>query len=166
VARAPRARRYWLLKSEPEAFSFQDLLAAPRRRTAWEGIRNYQARNLLRDEMAKGDLALFYHSSAKPPGVAGVARIAGPAGPDPTQFDRRSDLYDPRSDPQAPTWLQVPVEAVAELPRYVPLDLLRDQPELRGMLLLRRGQRLSVQPVSKAEWRCVLALGGLDAGRF
>src|SRR5262245_4392895 len=139
MAGSASARRYWLLKSEPDDFSFQDLLRAPRRRTGWDGIRNHQARNLLRDEVRVGDLALFYHSGAEPPGVAGIARVVGAAEPDPTQFDRRSEHHDPKSDPARPTWLQVKVEAVVELPTFVPLARLRAESALRGMPLLRRG---------------------------
>jgi len=159
-------RRYWLLKSEPQECSFQDLAAAPRRRTAWDGVRNYQARNLLRDEVRAGDFALFYHSGTKLPGVAGIARIARAAEPDPTQFDPDSEQFDPKSSRSDPTWVQVVVEAVQEFPTFVPLDLLRRQPALAGMALLQRGQRLSVQPVTEKEWRSILALGGIDAGRF
>jgi predicted RNA-binding protein with PUA-like domain len=155
-------RRFWLLKSEPQDFSFDDLLAARGRRAGWDGVRNHQARNLMRDRMQVGDGVLFYHSSAEPPGVAGIARIARAAYPDPTQFDRRSEHYDPKSRKESPTWLQVDVEAVRELPRFLPLAELRATPALSGMLLLRRGQRLSIQPVTPEEWLAVLALAGLD----
>lgn len=161
-ARKAAVRRYWLLKSEPEVFGFHDLWKSPRRRSRWDGVRNYQARNFLRDEVNVGDLALFYHSSAKPPGVAGIARIAGPPEPDPTQFDRRSESFDPRARKEAPTWVQVEIEAVLGLPKFVSIDLLRSQESLSGMWLLRRGQRLSVQPVDEKEWRCVVSLGGVD----
>lgn len=146
--------------------SFQDLLAAPRRRTGWDGVRNYQARNLLRDEVKVGDLGLFYHSGAQPSGVAGILRIAKGSEPDPTQFDPDSEHFDPKSRREAPTWVQVVVEAVQELPRFVPLEVLRGQAVLSGMPLLRRGQRLSVQHVAEKEWRCILELGGLDPDRF
>ena len=158
--------RYWLLKSDPQDLSFRDLLAAPRRRTGWDGVRNYQARNLLRDEVRAGDLGLYYHSGGDPSGVAGVFRVARGAEPDPTQFDPRSEHYDERSDPAAPTWVQVEVEALAELPTFVPLALLREQKGLRGMALLRAGQRLSVLPVAEKEWRAILELGGLDPDRL
>jgi predicted RNA-binding protein with PUA-like domain len=155
-------RRCWLLKSEPQDFSFDDLLAAPQKRIAWDGVRNHQARNFLRDEMAVGDGVLFYHSSADPPGVAGIARIVRAAYPDPTQFDRGSEHFDPKARKESPTWLQVDIQAVAKLPTFVPLDTLRNRKELAGMLLLRRGQRLSVLPVAQQEWRVILELGGLD----
>jgi predicted RNA-binding protein with PUA-like domain len=159
------ARKYWLVKSEPETFSFADLLAAPRRRTGWDGVRNHQAKLYLRDQMTVGDGILFYHSSADPPGVAGVARVARAGYPDPTQFDPKSEHHDPRSREEEPTWHQVDLQAVAAMPRFVPLEALRSRPELRGMLLLQRGQRLSVMPVAPAEWKAVLSLGGLDPDR-
>ena len=156
--------RYWLMKSEPGTFSFEDLLAAPRQRTLWEGIRNHQARNYLRDEVAVGDGVLFYHSSSDPSGVAGLARVSGAARPDPTQFDKRSESYDPKSQRTAPTWVAVEIEAVRALPRFVPLEQLQAHPALSGMLVVQRGMRLSIQPVQPAEWRAVLALGGAGKG--
>jgi predicted RNA-binding protein with PUA-like domain len=155
------ARRYWLFKSEPEDFSFDDLLGAPGKRVGWDGVRNHQVRNFMRDAMKVGDGVLFYHSSADPPGVAGVARVVRAAYPDATQFDRRSEHFDPKSKKDAPTWLQVDVAAVAKLAGYVPLARLRAEPALASMLLLRRGQRLSILPVTPGEWRVVLGLGGL-----
>ena len=155
-------RRYWLFKSEPECFSFADLARAPRRRTGWDGVRNHQARNFLRDSMRVGDGILYYHSSAEPPGVAGIARVASAAYPDPTQFDPAAEHFDPRSTRADPVWYQVDVEAVCELPRFVPLSELRARPELASMPLLQRGQRLSLMPVEPEHWRAVLALGGLD----
>jgi predicted RNA-binding protein with PUA-like domain len=163
AARSATVRaRYWLLKSEPAVFSFDDLVAAPGRTTAWEGVRNYQARNFLRDDVHVGDLVLFYHSSAAPPAVAGVATIVRAAYPDPTQFDAASDHHDPGSDPAAPRWLAVDVAAVAALPEPVPIATLKAQPELAAMAVVQRGQRLSVQPVTAAEFATVLRLGGLD----
>ncbi len=159
-------RRTWLLKTDAETFSFADLLAAKGKRTAWDGVRNHQAKLYLRDQMKVGDGVLFYHSSSDPSGVAGVARIAKAGYPDPTQFERSSDHYDPKSRASDPTWFQVDVQAVAALPRFVTLAELRSRPELRGMLLLQRGQRLSVLPVAPAEWKAILALGGLDPARF
>ena len=161
MPRPTRSPRYWLLKSEPEVFSFDDLWRAPRRTTFWDGVRNYQARNLLREGMRVGDGVLFYHSNAAPPGVAGVAEVASVARPDPTQFDPGDPHHDPRSTPDAPRWWGVDVRAVAKLPRFVPLEVLRAEPGLSGMALLQRGSRLSVQPVSPWEWRHVRALGGL-----
>jgi predicted RNA-binding protein with PUA-like domain len=154
--------RRWLLKSEPEEFSFDDLWRSKQRTTVWSGVRNYQARNLLRDELARDDLVLFYHSSSEPSGVAGIARVVSAGTPDPTQFERDDPGYDPASTRAAPRWFAVAVQAVRKLPRFVALQELRAEPRLAGMVLLRRGSRLSVQPVSLSEWRAVLALGGLD----
>jgi predicted RNA-binding protein with PUA-like domain len=155
--------RYWLVKSEPSTFSFQDLLESPRKRTRWDGIRNYTARNFMRDGMAPGDEVLFYHSSSEPSGVAGIARVSAAAIPDPTQFDRRSEGYDAKSARAAPTWLSIEIEAVRALPRFVPLEELKGHPGLAQMLLVQRGQRLSIQPVTPREWAIVLALGGIRA---
>ena len=155
-----RAARHWLLKSEPEVFSFDDLMRAPQRTTSWGGVRNYQARNLLRDELARGDVVLFYHSSCEPSGVAGVARVVRPGYPDPTQFDPRDPGHDPASERTAPRWFAVDIEARGPLPRFVPLAALRAEARLAGMVLLQRGSRLSVQPVTAAEARIVLSMGG------
>jgi len=154
--------RYWLVKSEPSTFSFQDLLDSPRKRTRWEGIRNYTVRNFMRDQMAVGDEVLFYHSSSEPSGVAGIARVSAAAIPDPTQFDRRSEGYDPKSKREAPAWLAVELEAVRALPRFVSLAEIKGHRALSKMLLVQRGQRLSIQPVTSEEWRVVLGLGGID----
>jgi predicted RNA-binding protein with PUA-like domain len=155
--------RYWLVKSEPSTFSFQDLLDSPKKRTRWEGIRNYTARNFMRDGMAVGDGVLFYHSSAEPSGVAGTARVSGGAVADATQFDKRSPGYDPKAKREAPTWLAVELEAVRALPQFVALERLKAEAALAEMLVVQRGQRLSIQPVTEREWRTVLALGGLPA---
>lgn len=157
----PVKRRYWLLKSEPDVFSFDDLLAAKGRRTGWDGVRNYRARNFLRDELKVGDGVLFYHSNAKPPGVAGVAEVVREGYPDPTQFDPADPHFDPKSDPDAPRWFQVDVRAVTPLERPVSLEDLKANPKLAGMAVVQRGQRLSVQPVTAAEWRDVLRMGGV-----
>lgn len=157
-------RRYWLLKSEPGAFSFDDLLAAKGRRTLWDGVRNYQARNLLRGELHRGDGVLFYHSNASPPGVAGVAVVVREGYPDPTQFDPGDPHHDPRSDPDDPRWFAVDIEARAPMARFVSLAELKAHWALGNMALVQRGQRLSVQPVSAAEWRVILGLGGVDPG--
>jgi predicted RNA-binding protein with PUA-like domain len=156
--------RHWLLKSEPDAFAFDDLWRAKGRTTSWGGVRNYQARNLLRDEIARGDAVLFYHSSADPSGVAGLARVVRAGYPDPTQFDPRDPAHDPKSTPSAPLWFAIDVQAVRKLPRFLALEELRAEPRLAGMVLLKRGSRLSVQPVSASEWRAVLALAGLPPG--
>ncbi|MFN8178379.1 MAG: EVE domain-containing protein [bacterium] len=149
------AKRHWLMKSEPDAYSIDDL--AKDKRAPWTGVRNFQARNHLR-EMRPGDLVLFYHSSAEPPGVAGLARVASEAYPDPTAFDKRSDSYDPKSDRAKPTWFVVDVEFVAKLPRLVPLEELKAAEALAGMLVTKRGMRLSVQPVEKKHYDAVVKM--------
>jgi len=154
---AKRGRRYWLMKSEPDAFGIDDL--EERRRTPWDGVRNYRARNTMRDEMAIGDLVLFYHSSATPSAVVGIARIGSEAYPDPTQFDPRSRYYDPKSSEAQPRWWLVDVEFVERLPQPVSLAELKADPELEGMWITQRGQRLSVQPVEKRHFRHVLRRG-------
>jgi len=153
-------RRYWLLKSEPGSFSFEDLWAAKGRRTPWDGVRNYQARNLLRDELRPGDGVLFYHSNADPTGVAGLAEVASEPRPDPTQFDPADDHFDPQARPEDPRWWLVDVRAVQRLPRTVPLAELKAEPGLAAMAVCQRGSRLSVQPVTPAEWRLVQRLAG------
>jgi predicted RNA-binding protein with PUA-like domain len=152
-------KQYWLLKSEPDVYSIDDL--ARDRRCGWEGVRNFQARNLLRS-MKVGDPAFFYHSSATPPGIAGIARVARAAYPDPSQFDRRSEYHDPKSDPDHPRWSTVDLEFVRRFPELLPLETLRGMAELADMALLRRGQRLSVQPVTAAEWRAICKRAGVD----
>ena len=154
------AKRYWLLKSEPRTFSFDDLAKSPKRTTCWEGVRNYQARNLMR-EMRKGDEAIFYHSNADPPAAVGTVTIVREAYPDPYQFDRRSKYFDPKSSRESPRWDVVDVRYGRAFRRPVPLPELRATKSLAKMELLRKGSRLSVQPVTAAEWRTVLKLGGL-----
>ncbi len=155
-----RARQYWLLKSEPNVYSIDDLFAEPGGTTPWDSIRNYQARNFLRDSMAVGDYVLFYHSNAKPPGVAGLAKVASKSYPDPTQFDPDHKYFDAGSDPENPRWMLVDVAPLDRLPRFLPLDELKANPKLQDMALVQKGSRLSVQPVSGAEWREVLAMAG------
>ena len=152
------ARRYWLVKSEPEVFSFDDLMAAPDRTTSWDGVRNYQARNFMRDDMRVGDLVFFHHSNAKPPAIAGVAEVVRAAYPDPTAFDADDPHHDPKSKAAAPTWMMVDIRAVEPLSPPVTLDELRETKGLEGLELLRRGSRLSVQPVSAAHWKRIRAL--------
>jgi len=153
------ARRYWLMKSEPETFSVEDLARAPKKTTGWDGVRNYQARNLLRDEIQVGDGVLFYHSSADPPGVAGTAEVARAGYPDPTQFDPKSNHYDAEAKRDEPRWYMVDIKHAQTFPALVPLPLLRGTPALRDMVLLRKGSRLSVQPVTADEWKTIVALG-------
>jgi predicted RNA-binding protein with PUA-like domain len=151
--------KYWLMKSEPDVFGFEHLLKAKDQTTPWEGVRNYQARNYMRDTMRQGDQVLFYHSSTKIPGVAGLAKVASSAYPDPTQFNPESDYFDPKSTIDNPRWMMVNIEAVANL-EFVSLETLRQDPKLDGMMLLQRGSRLSIQPVSAAHFKRILKLGG------
>ena len=152
------ARRYWLLKTEPGVFSFADLQRAGS--TGWGGVRNYQARNLLRDELKPGDRVLIYHSNAEPSAVAGLAEVVRGGHPDPTQFDQGdADHHDAKSSPDAPRWFQVEVRALAALKHPVSLERIKRTPALAAMLLVRRGMRLSVQPVAKAEYDAVVKLG-------
>ena len=154
-------RRYWLVKSEPDCFSWDDLLAAPKRTTCWDGVRNYTARNFMRDGMKKGDLVLFYHSSAEPNAVLGVCEVVREAYPDHTQFDPKEDHFDPKADPASPPWMMVDLRAKQAFERPVTLAELKKDPRLDGMELLKRGSRLSVQPVSPEHWAVVCELGGL-----
>lgn len=149
---------YWLLKSEPSVFGVDDLAAEPGRRTFWDGVRNYQARNMMRDRMRKGDLAFFYHSSCPQPGIAGIIEILGAGQPDATAFDPRSPYHDPKSDPRSPTWYGVEVRLKKRLPRVIALETLKRERALADMQLLRRGNRLSVMPVTEAEWRHILSM--------
>jgi predicted RNA-binding protein with PUA-like domain len=149
---------YWLFKSEPTAYSFADLLAEPDRTTGWDGVRNYQARNYLRDQVKVGDGVLFYHSSADPPCIAGIAKVVRAGHPDPTAFDPAAVHYDPKSDRTNPTWYQVSIKAVRAIEPPLVLPTLSRIPELAGMELLRKGSRLSVQPVTPDQWETILAL--------
>lgn len=152
---------YWLMKSEPDVYSIDDLI---REGTGmWEGCRNYTVRNFLRDAMAPGDLAFFYHSNASPSGIVGEMEIVGPAYADPTQFDPESDYYDPKSDPENPRWLARDVRFLKKYPRVIGLAELRQTAGLEDMLVLRRGQRLSVMPVTPEEWRIVQQLAQTTA---
>ncbi len=144
---------YWLMKSEPDEYSIADL--ARDGRSSWFGVRNYQARNFMRDQMQSGELAFFYHSSCPEPGIVGICRIIGPAQPDATQFDPKSDYFDPKASPEKPIWYCVDVEFVEQFP-VIALARLRAQPELAGMRILQRGNRLSITPVSPGEWSCIL----------
>ena len=149
--------RYWLMKSEPSECSVDDLVAAPARTLPWTGVRNYQARNFMRDEMRPGDGVLFYHSSCAEPGIHGIAEVAGAAYPDATQFEPSSRYHDPRSTAGAPRWFNVDVRLLNRT-RLLPLAEIRRRPELAGMRLLARGNRLSITPVSPDEWQAVCRL--------
>jgi predicted RNA-binding protein with PUA-like domain len=150
---------HWLFKSEPESFSISDLRRAPQQATFWDGVRNYQARNFLRDGCRIGDRVLFYHSSTEAPAAVGVCRVTKGAYPDPTQFDQRSPYYDPDSKPSKPRWVVVDVCFEAEFARPVTLAMMRQDPRLNEMGLLRKGNRLSIMPVTAAEFAAVVALG-------
>ncbi|WP_435010259.1 EVE domain-containing protein [Tundrisphaera lichenicola] len=149
---------YWLFKSEPDCFSFADLCEAPGRTTGWDGVRNFQARNFLRDSIQVGDGILYYHSSCDPPAIVGIAEVVEAGHPDPTAFDPSADHHDPKSRPESPTWYQVSIRAVRPIDPVITLGQLREIPELAGMELLRKGSRLSVQPVREPEWAAVLEL--------
>ncbi len=150
---------HWLVKTEPTVFSFDDLWNAPKRTSTWDGVRNFQARNFLRDAMKVGDAVLVYHSSVEPMAIAGVAEVVRAGYPDPTQFDRKNHHYDPKAKPETPTWFQVDLRAVKKLKRPVTLAEMKNVPELSGMMLLQRGVRLSVQPVSPEHFRWIVAAG-------
>jgi predicted RNA-binding protein with PUA-like domain len=151
-----RKKRYWLMKSEPETYSIEDLKRDGK--TCWDGVRNYQARNFMRDEMQAGDGVLFYHSRAKPMGVYGIAEIVREAYPDDSAFEPQDKHYDPKSDPANPTWMMVDVGYVGTLETPVTLDMLKQTPGLEKMMVIQRGSRLSVQPVTKKEWDIVLGM--------
>lgn len=145
--------RFWLMKNEPDCYGIDDLQREGK--NMWEGVRNYQVRNFMRDDMKIGDLAYFYHSNADPSGVAGVMKIVSEAYPDPTQFDPKSEYYDPKSPKDNPRWLVVDVEFVEKFRRVVPISELKGTEGLEDMIAIRRGNRLSVTPVTEEEWRIV-----------
>ncbi|GKS98212.1 EVE domain-containing protein [Acidovorax sp. SUPP3434] len=156
----PPEPRYWLMKSEPQECSIDDALAAPDATVPWTGVRNYQARNFMRDGMQVGDGVLFYHSSCPEPGIAGLARVASATRPDPTQFDPESPYHDPKSSPDQPRWLLLDVQALRKT-RLLSLAELRARPELAGLQVLQKGSRLSITPVDAADWKRVVDV--LDA---
>jgi predicted RNA-binding protein with PUA-like domain len=152
--------RYWLMKTEPTTFGLDDLESAKRQTTGWDGVRNYQARNMLRDDMKKGDLAFLYYSSTDVPGVVAIMKVVKEGYPDPTAFDRKHDHYDPDSDPEKPRWFMVDVQLERRLARVITLEELRKHAtkELKNMVLLRRGNRLSITPVEPSEWKFILSM--------
>jgi predicted RNA-binding protein with PUA-like domain len=152
--------RHWLMKTEPDTFSVDDLAAATRATTSWDGVRNYQARNTLRDDMKLGDLVFLYHSSTAVPGIVAVMEVVKEGYPDPTAFDRKDHHYDPDSDPAKPRWFMVDVRLKRRLARIITLEELRKHAakELRGLVLLRPGNRLSVLPVATPDWKFILSL--------
>lgn len=151
--------KYWLMKSEPDVFSIDQLKKD--KTTWWEGVRNYQARNFMQKDMQVGDAVLFYHSNATPPGVAGLARVSKVAAPDKAQFDKKSEYYDPKATPEKPIWFCVELEFDKKFPELVSLQDLRDNDKLSDMLVLAKGSRLSVQPVDKKHFDIVKKMGGL-----
>ena len=155
-------RRYWLFKSEPTNYSFQDLLGEEDRTAEWDGVRNYQVRNFMRDEMKVGDGVLFYHSSAKPTAVMGTATVVKEAYPDSTAWEPGAKYYDPKSNPDDPTWLMVDILADQEFNRPVTLQEIKQNPKLQGMMVVKRGVRISIQPVSKEDWDEIIALGMVE----
>ncbi|MEI6536415.1 MAG: EVE domain-containing protein [Verrucomicrobiaceae bacterium] len=151
---------FWLLKSEPDVFSFADLKKRPKKTEPWNGVRNYQVRNMMRDQMKVGDLGLFYHSSCEMPGIAGVVRIVSEGKPDPTQFDPKSEYFDKGSKKEEPRWLLVDVAWEADFPKFISLEDLRAEPRLSDLLILRRGNRLSITPVTKRDFDLICKMGG------
>lgn len=149
---------YWLMKSEPDEFSIEDLMQRPKQTEPWDGVRNYQARNMMRDKMKKGDLVFFYHSNCAEPGIAGIMQIVREGYPDPTAFDPSNKHYDPKSDSDNPRWFHVDVKYKRKFNRAITLAELRKQIPLQNMQLLQRGNRLSVTPVTEAEWKHILSL--------
>ena len=147
--------RYWLMKSEPDEVSFDDVLAAPKQTVAWFGVRNYQARNFMRDAMTAGDGVLFYHSSCAEPGVAGIAEVVSTPYPDASQFEEGGKYFDPKASQEQPRWISVDVRAVKQA-RYLPLSEMRTMPELAEMVLLQKGSRLSISPLTAAQWKAIL----------
>jgi predicted RNA-binding protein with PUA-like domain len=154
------SRNYWLFKSEPSAFGIKTLAAAPRKTAPWDGVRNYQARNFLRDQVSVGDYVLFYHSREEPLGVFGTMEVVRAGYPDFTAFDPNSKYYDPGSDPAKPRWYMVDVKLMCQFDQPVTREQLQQDPVTSGMLVMKRGMRLSIQPVTDAEWHAVLKLAG------
>jgi len=152
---------HWLVKSEPDVFSFADLLKAPKKTTCWDGVRNYQARNTLRDQMKQGDRLFYYHSNAEPSGIAGICEVVREGYPDHTAFDPKDPHFDPKSRRDEPTWYMVDVRAVAPFPRLVTLAELKGVKGLEKMALVQKGSRLSVQPVTRKEWEIICRIAGV-----
>lgn len=154
--------KYWLFKSEPDAFSIDALAAAPRRTSHWDGVRNFQARNMMRDEMKRGDLGFFYHSSCAEPGIVGIVKVVREGYPDHTAFDAGSKYFDADSDPASPRWFMVDVQLLRRFAQPVTLERLRRHADgkLKDMLVLRRGNRLSITPVTAQEWKFINLLAG------
>ena len=161
MSRRSAKRRYWLFKSEPEAYSIDDLAREPSQTTFWDGVRNYQARNFLRDDVQVGDRVFLYHSNTDPRAITGTLEVVRAGYPDHTAFDPGSGHYDPKSDPDAPTWFMVDVKLLQLFPEPVTRARLQAEPELAEMVLLQRGSRLSIQPVTEREWTLIHKLAGV-----
>ena len=149
--------RYWLMKSEPSDVSIDDLASMPKQTVAWYGVRNYQARNFMRDQMRVGDQVFFYHSSCEQPGIVGIAEVCKRAYPDATQFDAGNKYFDPKATPENPRWFNVDVQFVKK-PRLVGIKALRSYPELASLRILQKGSRLSITPVDPAEWKFIMGI--------
>ncbi len=149
---------YWLMKSEPDVFGIDHLIAMPKKTEHWDGVRNYQARNMMRDQMKKDDLVFFYHSNCKQPGIVGIAKVVREGYPDHTAFNPETNYYDPKSDPDNPRWYMVDIQHKRKFKRTITLQELKQHPKLEGMALLRKGNRLSVMPVEEDQWDYVLGL--------
>lgn len=149
---------YWLFKSEPSCFSIDDLKRRPKQTEHWDGVRNYQVRNLLRDKIKQGDLGFFYHSSCTPPGIAGIIEVVKEGYPDNTAWDSQSDHFDPASSPENPRWYMVDVKLIKKFPRLITLNEIKSHSTLQHMLINRRGNRLSITPVTASEWRVIIEL--------
>jgi predicted RNA-binding protein with PUA-like domain len=151
--------KHWLFKSEPSCFSIDDLSRRPKQTAAWDGVRNFQVRNMLRDDIKPGDLAFFYHSSCTPPGIAGIVTVVKAGYPDSTAWDINSDHFDPKSTPENPIWYMVDVRLVKKFSRFITLDEIKHHPKLKKMLILRKGNRLSITPVTHEDWAVIEKLG-------
>lgn len=149
---------YWLMKSEPDTFGIDDLIAQPNQTEHWDGVRNYQARNMMRDQMKVGDRVFFYHSNCNPPGIAGIMEVVREGYPDFTAWDPQSEYFDPRSTQEAPRWFMVDVKFVRKLDRIIPLSELKANPQLVDMPLVKKGSRLSIMPVTAEQWEAILAM--------
>jgi predicted RNA-binding protein with PUA-like domain len=158
MAAKKEEKKYWLMKSEQSCFSIDDLEKAPGKTTFWDGVRNYQARNMLRDTIKKGDLVFFYHSNSEPSAIAGIAEVVKEGYPDHTAFDPDEQHYDPKSNKKEPTWYMVDIKHVRTFKKAISLEQLKTIPSLQDMVLLQKGSRLSIQPVSEKEWQTVVKL--------
>lgn len=150
--------KYWLFKSEPRTFSIDDLIASPKQTTHWDGVRNFQVRNFLRDVMSVGDKAFFYHSNSKPAGIVGIVEIVSAGYPDASAWDRQSDYFDPKSTPEKPLWYRVDVRFIKKFPRMITLDELKRHNGLNKMAVVQKGNRLSITPVSPEEWKAIVGI--------